>query len=82
MIFFLYTCQISLVYISMFSKFNIYLDNKKYIDTRTFTRPKKRSSRISFESVFLGLPPYAKNILRLKNTDTIHMDDVGYSLIL
>lgn len=57
----------------------MYLGNKKYIDTRTFTRPKKRSARMSFESIFEGLPPSTINILKLQNTDITHIENVGCS---
>lgn len=59
------------------TKFNMYLDNKKCIDTRTFTRPKKRSARMSFESIFEGLPPSTTDIKKLQNTDVTRIEDVG-----
>ncbi|XP_020277439.1 uncharacterized protein LOC109851617 [Pseudomyrmex gracilis] len=43
-------------------------NTRKCIDTRTFTRPKKRSARMSFESIFEGLASL-KNTWKLGNTD-------------
>lgn len=57
------------VLLAIATKFNIYLDNKRCIDTRTFTRPKKRSTRMSFESIFEGLPPSTTNIQKLQDMD-------------
>ncbi|XP_072747430.1 uncharacterized protein [Anoplolepis gracilipes] len=53
-------------------------NNKKCIDTRTFTRPKKRSVRMSFESIFEGLPPSpttntleTQNVMRTENMEKV-----------
>lgn len=60
-------------------KFNVFLDNKKYIDTRTFTRPKKRLVRMSFESIFEGLPPSpTTNTSKIQNADVTHTENVSY----
>lgn len=62
------------------TKFNIYLDNKKCIDTRTFTRPKKRSARMSFESIFEGLSPPMTDIQKLQYTENVTLiENVGLS---
>lgn len=56
----------------------IFLVNKKCINTRTFTRPKKRSARLSFESIFEGLPPSpSSDIWKPQNTDVTQTEDVG-----
>ncbi|KAL6425951.1 hypothetical protein ACFW04_008924 [Cataglyphis niger] len=52
-------------------------NNKKCIDTRTFTRPKKRSVRMSFESIFEGLPPSPTNTLETQNIDVTHTKNMG-----
>lgn len=52
-------------------------NNKKSIDTRTFTRPKKRSVRISFESIFEGLPSSPTNTSETQNADVTHTENVG-----
>ncbi|XP_011175509.1 uncharacterized protein LOC105207644 [Solenopsis invicta] len=46
-------------------------NNKKCIDTRTFTRPKKRSARMSFESIFEGLSPPMTDIQKLQYTENV-----------
>lgn len=51
-------------------------NNKKYIDTRTFTRPKKRSVRMSFESIFEGLPPSPTTNTKIQNTDVTHTENM------
>ncbi|XP_024880078.1 uncharacterized protein LOC112459936 isoform X1 [Temnothorax curvispinosus] len=53
-------------------------DNRKCIDTRTFTRPKKRSARMSFESSFEGLPPSTTDKEKLQ--DVTHIENVGKCL--
>ncbi|XP_029174878.1 uncharacterized protein LOC114943427 [Nylanderia fulva] len=52
-------------------------NNKKCIDTRTFTRPKKRSVRMSFDSIFEGLPssPTA-NTSETQNTAVTHIENM------
>ncbi|EZA60848.1 uncharacterized protein LOC105287818 isoform X2 [Ooceraea biroi] len=55
-------------------------DNKKCIDTRTFTRPKRRSARMSFESIFEGLPPSIKGIWKPPSKDVTHTEDEEKSL--
>ncbi|XP_024874680.1 uncharacterized protein LOC112456411 [Temnothorax curvispinosus] len=52
-------------------------NNRKCIDTRTFTRPKKRSARMSFESIFEGLPPSTTDKEKLQ--DVTHIENVGKS---
>lgn len=69
------------VLLTIATKFNVYLDNKKCIDTRTFTRPKKRSARMSFESIFEGLPPFTTDIQKLQDTDVTHIKNVSCFLI-
>ncbi|KYM92377.1 hypothetical protein ALC53_00832 [Atta colombica] len=51
-------------------------NNKKCIDTRTFTRPKKRSARISFESIFEGLPPSTTDVQKLQDIDITYIENV------
>ncbi|GAB1865081.1 hypothetical protein CAJAP_06160 [Camponotus japonicus] len=52
-------------------------NNKKYIDTRTFTRPKKRLVRMSFESIFEGLPPSpTTNTSKIQNADITHTENM------
>ncbi|KYM93448.1 PREDICTED: uncharacterized protein LOC108782035 [Cyphomyrmex costatus] len=51
-------------------------NNKKCIDTRTFTRPKKRSARMSFESIFEGLPPSTADVEKLQDIDITHIENV------
>ncbi|XP_032668454.1 uncharacterized protein LOC116842829 isoform X2 [Odontomachus brunneus] len=53
------------------------LGNKKCIDTRTFTRPKKRTSRMSFESIFENLPRCVTNIWKPQNLDDTHTENMG-----
>ncbi|XP_071645141.1 uncharacterized protein [Temnothorax longispinosus] len=53
-------------------------NNRKCIDTRTFTRPKKRSARMSFESIFEGLPPSTTDKEKLQ--DVTHIENVGKCL--
>lgn len=55
----------------------MYLGNKKCIDTRTFTRPKKRSARMSFESIFEGLPPSTTNIEKLQDMNIRYIENVS-----
>ncbi|XP_029664435.1 uncharacterized protein LOC115236253 [Formica exsecta] len=53
-------------------------NNKKCIDTRTFTRPKKRSVRMSFESIFEGLPPSPTTTTsEIQNIDVTRTENVG-----
>lgn len=68
------------VLLTIATKFNMYLDNKKCIDTRTFTRPKKRSARMSFESIFEGLPPFTTDIQK-QDMDITHIKNVSCSPI-
>lgn len=49
---------------------NSHTGNKKSIDTRTFTRPKKRNSRMSFESILEALPPQLQNACKLKDKES------------
>ncbi|XP_014484064.1 PREDICTED: uncharacterized protein LOC106749277 [Dinoponera quadriceps] len=51
--------------------------NRKFIDTRTFTRPKKRTSRMSFESIFEGLPRCITNIWKPQNSNDTHTENLG-----
>ncbi|XP_018339737.1 PREDICTED: uncharacterized protein LOC108747023 isoform X2 [Trachymyrmex septentrionalis] len=51
-------------------------NNKKCIDTRTFTRPKKRSARMSFESIFEGLPPSTTDVQKLQDIDITYIENV------
>lgn len=51
-------------------------NNKKCIDTRTFTRPKKRSARMSFESIFEGLPPSTMDVRKLQDMNVAHIENV------
>jgi len=72
----IYIIIIQVLLATIATKFNMYLDNKKCIDTRTFTRPKKRSARMSFESIFEGLPP-TTNVRKLQDTDITHIENVS-----
>ncbi|XP_012219697.2 uncharacterized protein [Linepithema humile] len=54
--------------------------NKKCINTRTFTRSKKRSARLSFESIFEGLPPSPSSNVWNQNTDVTQIKDAGKHL--
>ncbi|XP_011865017.1 PREDICTED: uncharacterized protein LOC105560473 isoform X2 [Vollenhovia emeryi] len=49
--------------------------NKKCIDTRTFTRPKKRSARMSFESIFEGLP-HSTTDIRTQDINVTHIENM------
>ncbi|EGI63107.1 PREDICTED: uncharacterized protein LOC105148476 [Acromyrmex echinatior] len=51
-------------------------NNKKCIDTRTFTRSKKRSARMSFESIFEGLPPSTTDVQKLQDIDITYTENV------
>ncbi|KAK2580115.1 hypothetical protein KPH14_012393 [Odynerus spinipes] len=49
---------------------NSHTATKKSIDTRTFTRPKKRNSRMSFESIIEALPPQLQNVCKIKDKES------------
>lgn len=51
-----------------------YLANRKSVDTRTFTRSKKRSSRTSFESIFETLSSPVANIWKTTNFSNVEED--------
>ncbi|XP_053995932.1 uncharacterized protein LOC128885732 [Hylaeus anthracinus] len=49
--------------------------NRKCIDTRTFTRPKKRSTRINFESILETLSPSVANTRRISRSNLSNMEE-------
>ncbi|KOC66328.1 hypothetical protein WH47_07397 [Habropoda laboriosa] len=53
--------------------------NRKFIDTRTFTRSKKRSSRTSFESILESLSSPVSNLWKTSNFSNIEEDFSKYS---
>nr|XP_003703362.1 PREDICTED: uncharacterized protein LOC100879633 isoform X1 [Megachile rotundata] len=53
--------------------------NKKFVDTRTFTRPKKRSSRSTFESILETLSSPVANIWKTSNFPNVDEDLNKYS---
>lgn len=69
--------MISVGYVLLIIDINLYLGNKKCIDTRTFTRPKKRTSRMSFESIFEGLPRCVTNIWKPQNSNNMCTENVS-----
>ncbi|XP_015185006.1 PREDICTED: uncharacterized protein LOC107070948 isoform X2 [Polistes dominula] len=42
---------------------------KRFTDTRTFTRPKKRNTRTSFESIMEALPPYLQQACKIRDKE-------------
>ncbi|KAI4489418.1 hypothetical protein M0802_011173 [Mischocyttarus mexicanus] len=42
---------------------------KRFTDTRTFTRPKKRNTRMSFESIMEALPPHLQNACKIRDKE-------------
>lgn len=63
--------------IYLFYMFNLYIfysANKKSIDTRTFTRSKKRSSRTTFESILESLSSPVSNTWKTSNFSNIEED--------
>ncbi|XP_046834801.1 uncharacterized protein LOC124431220 isoform X1 [Vespa crabro] len=48
---------------------NIPTVNKRFTDTRTFTRPKKRNSRMSFESIMESLPPHLQGACKIRDKE-------------
>lgn len=55
----------------MYNSYIFHLASRKSIDTRTFTRSKKRSSRTSFESILESLSSPVSNTWRTSNFSNI-----------
>ncbi|XP_076646374.1 uncharacterized protein LOC143355451 [Halictus rubicundus] len=49
--------------------------NRRFIDTRTFTRPKKRTSRMNFESISEAVSPPISNTWKISYPSLSHIGD-------
>nr|XP_050868351.1 putative uncharacterized protein DDB_G0277255 [Vespula vulgaris] len=57
---------------------NIPTVNKRFTDTRTFTRPKKRNSRMSFESIIEALPPHLQGACKIRDKESQNLYQSTY----
>lgn len=54
----------------MYPYISLILVNKRFTDTRTFTRPKKRNNRMSFESIMEALPPHLQGACKIRDKES------------